>query len=173
MTKIHSLISARNVKAGLKAYGGSGLGSLSPEFWLTICVLICWALGQRVPITHLLVLSLSTYWEVPSRCSPLALMTCLCPCLVLAAFLMTREFFISGSHDQDSVYQDYCLVHLCWASTASRTECPLHLPFPDTAQLSTPLLSQSLTPCSTLTTWCTRQHRLPVTWRCLLYQEDL
>ena len=32
--------------------------------------------------------------------------TCLCPCLVLAAFLMAREFFISGSHGQDSIYQE-------------------------------------------------------------------
>lgn len=68
--------------------------------------------------------------------------------------------------------RSYCLVHLCWTSTATRTECPLHLPFPDTAQLSTRTANQSLTPCPTLTTWCTRQHRLPVTWRCLLYQEE-
>lgn len=80
--------------------------ALYPQGFGLQCVLICWALGQRIHITHLLVLSLSMCWEVPSRCSPLALMTCLCPCLVLAAFLMAREFFISGSHGQNSIYQE-------------------------------------------------------------------
>lgn len=102
----HSLISARNVKAGLKSLRWLWPWLSIPRLWLTICVLICWALGQTVHITHLLVLSLSMCSEVPSRCSPLALTTCLCPCLVLAAFLMAREFFISGSHGQDSIYQE-------------------------------------------------------------------